>query len=812
VTKNIYWFNEITKDSIRVAGGKAANLGEMFQIPGLPIPAGFVVSSEAYFDFIRGKGIDEVIKRQTSSLNVEDTRSLQQASEAIKRAIIESDVPQDIHADVVRAYNKISGVDLIPTMGKEARVAVRSSATAEDLPTASFAGQQASFLNIKGPDEVVRAVKKCWASLFEARAIYYRKTEGFDDLKVGLAAAVQLMVESDQSGVMFTIDPVAQNPDELVIEAGLGLGEAVVSGMVTPDRYHVDKYAMRIVDKDIAKQTEMIVYAKSGGTETVNVPEELQTRQKITDDQILKLARYGTEIEQHYGAPQDIEWAIQDNEVFIVQSRGITTLKAQLYKQRVQPQQQTTAPLVKGLAASPGSATGPVRIVLDPRDIDKVKKGDILVAKMTSPDYVPAMKRAAAIITDAGGITAHAAIVSRELGIPAVVGTRDATMVLHEGQQVFVDAVKGEVYDAAKAPKPAPQQQTTAKTFQQPSYAPTPTPTEEEGWSAVKPPKPESFITPFSSVTPHAMQGKTKLYVNLAQPDEAQRVASKAVDGVGLFRAEFLIAGLGMHPNAAVKQGKRAEFVKLVEEGMKALAKAFHPRPVYYRANDFKSNEYRHLKGGEQFEPEEENPMIGYRGCFRYIKDRTVFEMELEAMKRVRKEYKNLQLMIPFVRTVKELREVKQIVENSGLRRGEDGFEFGIMCEMPSNVIFADGFCAEGIDFMSIGSNDLTQLTLGIDRDSAIVAEEFDERNPAVLRSIRHVIKTCHQYGVKVSICGQAPSIHDEYTDFLVDSGIDSISVNIDAIDKVRSLMNQAESAARTRRNATGGFGFELSP
>ena len=820
MTKNIYWFNEIGKGDTGIVGGKGANLGEMFN-NGFPVPEGFCVGAQTYFDFIRERELDKFIHSQLDSLDVQDTRALDAASEAIKHAISSAVVPNDIRADIVKAYNRMCRVDLIPSAKDEINVAVRSSATAEDLPGFSFAGQQATFLNVHGADGVVAAVKDCWASLFEARAIYYRSENRFDHMSVGLCAVVQAMVESDASGVMFTADPIANDASRIVVEAGYGLGEMIVSGQITPDHYVIDKGSLTLLEKQIQLQQVMLVRV-NGENQHVQVPPEIQERQKIPDDTILKLAGYGKKIEEHYRFPQDIEWAVSADSVFIVQSRPITTLKdasGQIEKPETaapsaatvaaaaaplpipgqtpnaQPSRgETMSPtvpptihvvndkgetvqaapastpkpaaeqaiLVKGLSASPGIAVGPVRIIMDLNELYKVKQGDVLVTKMTTPDFVPAMKRACAILTDEGGSTAHAAIVSRELGIPCIVGSRTATSVLKDGQVITIDAIRGVVYDGAVAMDAAPKTQ-------------------------------EQKIAEHVVASAPLVTG-TKIYVNLAEADAAERVAAQNVDGVGLLRAEFMIADINMHPRKAIKDGKQAEFIDTLARGLRKFCAAFYPRPVIYRATDFKTNEYRSLPGGAEFEPQEDNPMIGYRGCFRYIKDPASFALELEAIKKVREGYgmKNLWLMIPMVRTIREFKIVKELVEESGLHRSYD-FKLGIMCEVPSTIILAEEFCQAGADFFSIGSNDLTQLTLGIDRDNSIIAEEFDERDEAIYRSIKLVIERCHKYGVPVGICGQAPSVYKEFAEKLVEFGIDSISCNPDVIDATRKTVAAAE-------------------
>ncbi len=757
--KNIYWFSEISKNDVPIAGGKGANLGEMFQV-GLPVPNGFIIGSNSYFDFIKTTGIDNILKNTLAGLNAEDEQALNKASDYIKSVIIGTALSNDLRVDIVKAYNKLCGVDLIPSSSQEILVAVRSSATAEDLPEASFAGQQATFVNIKGADPLVEAVRKCWASLFEARAIYYRKLNNFDDLKVGIAVVVQKMVESEKSGVMFSVNPVT-GENVIMIEAGFGLGEAVVSGAINPDRYIVDKNSLKISKVNVSRQEVMLVKGKTKD-EWIEVPEELQEKQKLSNPEITELAGWGKKIEDHYQFPQDMEWAVEGGKIFIVQSRAVTTLKkTEAFEKENKIEQESSAVeqkenvLIQGFGASPGVGVGVVRVILDVKDLYKLKNNEVLVTKMTTPDFVPAMKRASAIVTDEGGITCHAAIVSRELGVPCIVGTEKATSVLKDGELVTVDARSGVVL---------------------------------EGKIEIEEPQKVEVQTGGGRLVTG-----TKIYVNLAEPESADKVAAQNVDGVGLLRAEFMIAGFGKHPKKLLKEGKGEEFVDMLAKGLRKFCAAFNPRPIVYRATDFKTNEYRNLEGGAEFEPQEDNPMIGFRGCFRYVKDPEVFNLELEAVKRVRNQgFKNLWLMIPVVRTVHEFKIVKSLVEKSGLFQSHD-FKLGIMCEVPSTVILAEEFCKAGADFFSIGSNDLTQLTLGVDRDNPIVADDFDERDESILRSIEHVIKTCHLYGVKVGICGQAPSEYREFAEKLVEFGIDSISVNPDVIDSTRQVVASAE-------------------
>jgi pyruvate,water dikinase len=755
-TKFIVWFEDVGKGDLALVGGKGANLGEMVNA-GIPVPPGFIVTVEGYFHFLERADLRGEIERLLTPLDPNDSQLLQKVSAKIKEAILTAEMPQEIAQGIEDAYAKLGGF-----------VAVRSSATAEDLAEASFAGQQRTFLNVEGEDEVVRAVQGCWASLFESRAIFYRSNQGLDHLSVGIAVPVQKMVQSEASGVLFTLEPVSYE-DNVVIEAVYGLGEAVVSGEVTPDMYTVDKRDFTILDKVIVKQEKKLVRnpEKVGSIEVrdiwVPVPESEQEKQKLSDADILHLAKLGVQIEEHYKFPQDIEWAKEPGALYIVQTRPVTAIKRAEEVARAEELLEAQL-LLTGSPASPGVGAGPVRIVLDPSQINEVKQGDVLVAKMTAPDYVPAMKRAAAIVTDLGGRTCHAAIVSRELGVPCIVGAGKATDILNNGQEITVDGSQGKVYAGILAP-----------------------------------------LLKAKEVSIGAdIETRTKVYVNLADPELAEAVAARNVDGVGLLRAEFMIAQIGEHPSYMLAQGRGEEFTQKLAQGLTTFAKAFHPRPVVYRTTDFKTNEYRNLKGGEQYEEEEENPMLGYRGCSRYLKDIETFKLELEAIKRIREEYNNLWVMIPFVRTVEEMAGAKRVLEDNGLRQSED-FKLWMMAEVPSNVFLLDEFIDVGIDGISIGSNDLTQLVLGVDRDSPMFGEEFDERNEAVLIALERLITGGIKRGVTVSICGQAPSVYPELTAKLVEWGITSVSVSPDAIESTREIIAPVERRlAEVRDEAEG--------
>lgn len=755
----IMWFSEIRKEDIPQVGGKGANLGEL-TYAGIPVPNGFCITAQAYYYFLEKSGLKREITLLLRGLNPEDNKRLNVVSRTIKKLILEAKMPEDLAKEVEESYVKLGGLP----------VAVRSSATAEDLPDASFAGQQATYLNVSGPAEVVKAYQKCIASLFEARAIYYRIVQKYDHMKVGLAAPVQNMINSEKAGILFTVDPVSENTNHLVIEAGDGFGEAVVLGAITPDRYVVDKKTLQIVNREINQQRWKIVGKFGGGDKHVAVPKTQQKAQKITDEQIIELAKVGLAVEKHYGKPQDTEWAIEKNKVYFVQARPITTLGKSNIKnvEKASNDTETTEKievLLKGAAASLGQACGPVKIIHKPTEIDKIQAGDVLVTEMTTPDYVPAMKKASAIVTDVGGRTCHAAIVSRELGIPCVVGTGTATSKLKNGQIITVDGSKGMVYKG--------------KTFSE---------TKPEDVLSSKPSIPGSAISQEIPIT------GTKVYVNLGEPNLAEEVAKLPVDGVGLLRAEFMIAEMGEHPKAMVAEGRADQYVDGLAEGMKKIASAFAPRPVVYRATDFKTNEYKGLKGGEKYEPIEDNPMIGYRGASRYIADPEMFALELKAIKKVRDEYdlNNLWIMIPFVRTLSEMEKCIKMVADSGLEQGPD-FKIWMMCEVPSNVILLEKFLDLGVDGISIGSNDLTQLLLGVDRDNQTLSETFDERDEAVVSCIQYVIKTCRRRNVTCSICGQAPSVYPEITEMMVKAGTTSVSVTPDMIISTRKVIASVE-------------------
>ena len=760
--KRIMNIADLSKNDIPIAGGKAANLGELVSA-GFNVPPGFVLTTLSYDDFVAANNLVPQIDSVLASVDVNSESSLQGASATIRKAFEDAIIPTDLTQEVQKEYGRMF-------KGKKAcLVAVRSSATAEDLPTASFAGQQDTFLNVPNAEDLMDKIKKCWGSLFTPRAIAYRVTKNFNHSAVKLAVVVQKMVNSDLSGIMFTVDPNSEMP-HIIIEAGYGLGEAIVSGKVTPDTYVVEKFHNKIINKRIAKQTWKFVRGKVGDTVKEDVSTDIVGAQKLTDEQIFEVADIGKNIEVHYDRPMDIEWCIEDGTVYVVQARPVTTLSSNGEKSGKQDTMaaeiKSEKILVKGLAASPGTASGRVRHVADEMNLEVIKKGDIMVTKMTTPDMVPAMTRAAAIVTDEGGMTCHAAIVARELGIPCVVGASDSTNILKEGMLVTVEGRTGVVYEGEIAVKKKEENSCDSKSV--------------KGFGMAAP------------VT------GTKVYVNIGVPQKAEEYCGLPVSGVGLMRIEFLFTSyIQEHPLAMMEKGKSQELVDRLASGIAVVAKAFFPRPVILRTSDFKTNEYREMKGGEKYEPKESNPMIGWRGCSRYVSDsyREAFKLELKAIKKVRDDMglKNVMIMLPFVRTIDELKKITAMMTEVGLERNRD-LKLYLMAEIPANIFMAAEF-SEYCDGFSIGSNDLTQLTMGADRDSDVLGKMgyFDERNDAIKRAIEILIREAHKKGRTVSICGQAPSVYPEFTEFLVKAGIDSISLNPDTVMDTIPVIASAE-------------------
>lgn len=754
---NVLWFDELHRDDVNLVGGKSASLGELTTLKDIPVPYGFATTAHAYRHFMTATGLKPKIAKILANIkNYEDSHELQQACSQIRQLMTSATMPADLAASIKTAYETLAA-----KVGQKAPfVAVRSSATAEDLPDASFAGQQDTYLNVRGSAEVIAKVQACFASLYTDRATYYRHKQQFPEDQVALSAAVQMMVFSKEAGVMFSVDVTNGDDHKVVVDAIWGLGEYIVQGTVTPDDFLVDKQTMKIVSKRLTPQTIELVRLSDGGVTEKAVPAEQVKAQVLSDEQVLELAGYAKEIEQHYGCYMDMEFAVDAHQVWVVQARPETFWshhKANSHAISRQPANTNNKILTKGLAASPGVATGRVHMIADPKDIDQFQTGEILVTQMTSPDWVPAMKKAVAIITDNGGITCHAAIVSREMQIPCIVGTKSraiaATELLKTGDEITVDAKNGVVYAgrAAAVLAPAKADQPVAASGQSEYFAPT----------------------------------ATGVMMNLGDPDLVSKYVNLPADGIGLMREEFLwTTYIHEHPLYLIAQGHPEKVVDDLATGIAKVARGMAPRPVILRFSDFKSGEYRHLKGGEAYEPRESADLLGWRGASRYYDSKylAAFKLELAAVKRVRNDYglKNLQVMIPFVRTVGELAKVTQIMQAAGLVRSAD-FKVYMMAEIPANIILADQFNAY-IDGYSIGSNDLTMLLLGCDRNNDTVSALFDERNLAVKRAIAHLIKVAHQAGKTVSICGQAPSEYPEFTNFLISQGIDYVSVNPDMV------------------------------
>ena len=748
----VKWFEEIGKADVAKAGGKGANLGELVKA-GLPVPPGFVITAQAYQLFITVSGLSQKISHAIEDLDVDNTGQLQARAKEIQALITNTNMPSNIRDEIIGAYEELSKRDSV----KAQFVAVRSSATMEDSEQASFAGMNATFINVKGKDNLIKMVKECWASLYGARVIFYRAKKEFLDDPV-IAVVVQKMVNSDKSGVMFTANPSNNDLSSLVIEGAFGLGEVVVGGLVSPDYYEVDKATQKIKDTRIAHKNFKIIRDDKGENRKVDLSAKEGEARVLSEDDVLEVTRLGLKIEQHYQSPQDTEWAIEGDKVYMVQSRPITTLIKAADQAVDGTDHEESVELIHGLGASPGRGSGEVRVLASPDSDDGFKSGDVLVAEMTTPDWVPLMKKASAIVTDGGGMTCHAAIVSREMGLPCVVGTRNATKVLKDQMLVTVDGTHGVVYEGKLKEEKKPEE------------------------DAIGVAKAAPVVT------------ATKVYVNLAMPHEAERIAREDVEGVGLLRAEFMVIDAcdGVHPRQLMEEGKSNQFVDAMVRKLRIFTRAFYPRPIIYRAIDFRTNEFRNLRGGDKYETVEQNPMIGFRGCYRYVLNPDLFELELKVLQKVREQDKNLHLMIPFVRTLWEFKKCKKIIDDSEL--GDDReMELWVMAEVPSVVYWLEDYAKAGITGVSIGSNDLTQLVLGVDRDSEVCAPLYDERDKAVLEAIKSIIKTCRKMGITCSICGQAPSNYPDFAEKLVDWGITSVSVNPDVIARTRHNIAAAE-------------------
>lgn len=751
-------FEDLNKSDIPIAGGKGANLGELTQA-GIPVPPGFVVTAQTYEKFMLETGINDKVLSILDEIDINDTKALQTASEEIKAIINEAPIPEDMILFITEAYNQLcQRFD-----GDDVEVAIRSSATAEDLPEASFAGQQDTYLYVSGIDAVLEYIRKCWASLFEARAIFYREENDFEHAKVLIAVVVQKMANADKAGVMFTVNP-STGEEIALIEGSWGLGEAVVSGDVTPDNYQVDKADNSVINVTISDKKVMYINDENETSIKVDVPEEKRNERVLSDEELIELTEMGKRIQAHYGEPMDTEWAFENGELFLLQARPITTL-GDVCEDVAEASDDIGEVLVRGLGASPGMAAGNVKIILDIEELDKIKDGDIMVTTMTTPDMVPAMKRSSGIVTDEGGVTCHASIISRELGIPCVVGTGDATSILKENTGVTIDGKKGLVFDGISQTKQEPVQAA-------------------------------------GSVEAAPIITVTEVKANVSMPEAAAKAAATGADGVGLLRTEHLMLTAGIHPGKFIADGNEDELINTIAENVMIVADEFYPKPVWYRTLDAPTDEFITLEGGEN-EPEEHNPMLGWRGIRRELDQPEILKCEFKAIKKLHEQgYTNIGIMIPLSQSPEELKQAKALCSEVGLEPHKD-VEFGMMVEIPAAALTIEDYIAVGIDFVSLGTNDLTQYTLAVDRNNEYVAKHYSEEHPAVMKLIEMTIKKCVEAGVKCSICGQAGSV-PRIVEKLVGFGITSVSSNTDAIAEVRKTVARAEQkiildAARKR-------------
>jgi pyruvate,water dikinase len=745
--KFIKWFSDLNKDSGKIAGGKGANLAEIYNL-GVAVPPGFVVTAQAYDYFIEKAGIKEKIKELLDRINYEDTKELDEITSNIRTFIVESEFPKEMKEEILESYEnldigeydvaKSSALDVLSKSSEPIFVAVRSSATTEDLADASFAGQQDTFVNVKGEDQLLKSIKKCFASLFTSRATYYRNKKGFKHEQASLAVVVQKMVDANKSGVIFSKDPSYKN-DNIIMEAVWGLGEGIVSGTVTPDKYVLSK-DLEITDKIIAKKKLAITRGSSGSKTIVKLTEEKSNQQVLKNTEIKKLAEIALQLEDHYKKPQDIEFAIDNAEIYIVQTRPITTIEGRVDKPT--RTEINGEPILTGLAASPGIASGKVKIVEDLKDLDRVKEGDILVTKMTNPDMVVTMQKSAGIITDEGGLTAHAAIVSREMGIPCVVGTQEATIRLKDGEIVTVDGYSGKIYKGKVA---------------------------------------ESEKKEVQLVT---AQTKTKIKVIVDLPTFASRAAKTGIKKIGLTRIEGIIAESGKHPEFFLKQNRIKDYEDIIFKGIDKIAEHFEE--IWVRTSDIRTDEFRDLEGAPQ--EVEANPMLGFHGIRYSLKNPEILKAELNALKKVAQKGKVVGLLLPQIISVEEVRKVKEIVKRMDFLQAK----IGVMVETPAAVQIIKDLVNEGISFISFGTNDLTQYMLAVDRGNEKVQDIYNEMHPAVLYQLAYVIRVCKKAGVETSICGQSGS-KKEMAKYLVENGIDSISVNADMAKEISDYVAEIE-------------------
>jgi len=750
----VEFFKQLSKDDIPIAGGKGANLGELTNA-GIPVPPGFVITAGTYQKFITETGIVDEINNMLASLDINNTPELQKVSEDIKNLIVTTDIPDDIQTAIIESYNKLCmDVEIDDVV-----VAIRSSATAEDLPDASFAGQQDTYLNISGIEDVLTNVRMCWASLFEARAIFYRAENDFDHSKVLIAVVVQQMVNSEKAGVMFTVDP-STGEEEMLIEGAWGLGEGVVSGTVTPDTCRYDKANDEVKSYRInTKKTMFTKNPETGATEQVEVPDDMKDKRVLTDSDLEQLTQLGRRIQKHYGAPMDTEWGIENDKVYMLQARPITTLDNidEAKNSESLDDEDERVILTRGLGASPGLVSGTVKIIRELDELDKILDGDILVTTMTTPDMVPAMKRANGIVTDEGGVTCHAAIISRELGIPCVAGTGEATTVLQENSKVTIDGKKGLVFEG--------------------DFGGDKDDAQSEGTQVV------TGAAPIVTVT--------DVKVNVSMAEAAKKAYATGADGVGLLRTEHMMLATGIVPYKFIDEGREDELVQVLVDNILKVVDVFYPKTVWYRTLDAPTDEFKTLEGGEN-EPDEANPMLGWRGIKRELDQPDILKAEFKAIKKLHEQgYTNIGVMLPLLHKPSELREAKEIARSVGLIPHVD-VDFGMMVETPASAIIIEDFLAEGLDFVSFGTNDLTQYTLALDRNNELVAKHYTEAHPAVMKLIMRVIKKCNEAGVTTSICGQAGS-KPEIVEKLVEAGISSISANTDAVPTIRKLVAKVE-------------------
>lgn len=739
----VKWFSELNKDSIPLAGGKGANLAEMYNAKA-NVPPGFVITAQAYDYFIEKAGLKEQIENLLSKIDYENTKELEQTAAKVRDLIVHAEMPKEMKEEILESYELLDTNNLKNTKGtileilktsEPIFVAVRSSATTEDLADASFAGQQETFLNVKGNFELITNVKKCFASLFTARAVYYRNKKGFEHAKASLAVVIQKMVDSDKSGVIFSMDPT-NNSQNIILEAVFGLGEGIVSGTITPDKYILSR-ELEILDKKISDKKIAITRDSGGGQQTVKLSAEKSRQQVLKEYEIKKLAEISLKLEDHYKKPQDIEWAIEGDEIYVVQTRPITTIGKKIEEKKIEGE-----PILEGLGASPGVASGTVKIILDLKDLEKISTGDVLVTKMTNPDMVVSMQKSTAIITDEGGMTAHAAIVSREMGIPAVVGTREATTRLKDGQIVTVDGSSGKIYFGKTAE------------------------------------------TKTKEVLPVTSKTRTKVKVMVDLPTFAERASKSGIREVGLTRIEGIIAESGKHPNYFLKNKKIEDYEEIIFKGVSGIAKFFDE--LWVRTSDIRSDEFQNLEGSSG--KVEVNPMLGMHGIRYGIKNPEILKAELSALKRVSETGKKIGVMMPQIISIEEVQKVKEILNEINFSE----VKLGIMVETPAAVQLIKEFCEEGIKFISFGTNDLTQYILAVDRGNEQVQHLYDEMHPAVLYQLEFVIRVCKRSGIETSICGQAGS-KKEMVKFLVEKGIDSISVNADAAKEISDYIYEIE-------------------